>query len=144
MTETLSRGRAVNVIIGVDGIGREQKYPHVYIVLGEYKDTFIGVPITNMAFDFKKKMNYIRHYFEVELKNPNYNKPFNQFRCVKPSVADVRNICGLDKRRIIQNQLFFDKKFVPKEYLDAISDKIRDSLAAKNIEKEKVKKIHMR
>ncbi len=130
-TETLSRGRAVNVVIGVNGIGREQKLPHVYIVLGEHNDTFIGVPITNMAYDKRKRACYLRHYFEVELTNPLYDKPFNQFRCKKPSVADVRNISGLDKRRILKNQLYTDKKFVPEEYLNAISDKIRESLALK-------------
>lgn len=51
--------------------------------------------------------------------------------CNKPSIAAVRNISGLDKRRIIKNQLCNDKKFVPDEYLDAISDKIIMSIAIK-------------
>lgn len=135
-TDTLSRGRAVMVNPGVTGIGREQKYPHVYIVLGEFKETFIGVPITNMAWNKEAKKHYLRNYYEVELKNPQFDKPFEQFRCKKPSVADIRNISGLDKRRIIKNQLFIDKKFVPKEYLNAISDKIIESLAYKSNEEE--------
>ena len=128
-TDTLSRGRVVLVNPGVSNIGREQKYVHPYIVLGEHKDTFIGVPITNMAKDKKNGVFYLRHFFEVELKNPEGKKPFNEYRCAKPSVADIRNIAGLDKRRIIQDQLYTDKKYAPSTYLDAISQKIRESLA---------------
>lgn len=128
-TDTLSRGRVVLVNPGVSNIGREQKFVHPYVVLGEHKDTFIGVPITNMAKD-KEGNFYLRHFFEVELKNPEGKKPYNQYRCTKPSVADVRNIAGLDKRRIIQDQLYTAKKFAPKTYLDAISRKIISSLAA--------------
>ena len=64
---------------------------------------FIGVPITNMAFDSKNEVFILRNPFEVELKNPSSNfkdKPFFQYWVKKPSVADIRNICGLDKRRI--------------------------------------------
>ncbi|MCF8019016.1 MAG: hypothetical protein K9L62_06355 [Vallitaleaceae bacterium] len=126
--ETLSRGRAINVNAGVSGIGREQKYPHVYIVLGEHQDTFIGVPITNMAFDRKTNRYYLRHFYEVELKSPDNKKPYSEFRCMKPSVADIRNISGLDKRRIIKNKLYDDKKFVSSNYLNAVNDKIRTGL----------------
>jgi len=126
-TEVLSRGRVVLVNPGTGNIGREQKYVHPYIVLGEYKETFIGVPITNMAKNGDRY--YLRHFFEVELINPEGRKPFNEYRCSKPSVADVRNISGLDKRRIIQDELYSDKKYVPSTYLNAISEKIRSSLA---------------
>jgi len=128
-TATLSRGRAVNVNAGVMGIGREQKYPHVYIILGECDDMFIGVPITNMAYDNKRKVYYIRHFYEVELINPMGKKPYNSFWCNKRSVADVRNISGIDKRRIIKNDLYNQCKFIPNEYLSAISEKIKNSLA---------------
>jgi len=130
-TDTLSRGRVVLVNPGVSNIGREQKLVHPYIVLGEHKDTFIGVPITNMAKDKETDEYYLRHFFEVELKDPEgrKKKPFNEYRCTKPSVADVRNISGFDKRRIIRDQLYTDKKFVPDAYLKAISLKIRSSLA---------------
>jgi hypothetical protein len=128
-TATLSRGRIVLVNPGVTNIGREQKYVHPYIVLGEYKETFIGVPITNMARNKKTGEYYFRHFFEVELVNPEGEKPFNEYRCNKPSVADVRNIAGLDKRRIIKDKLYYDQKFAPNSYLNAISDKIRCSFA---------------
>lgn len=128
-TDTLSRGRVVLVNPGTGNIGREQRYVHPYIVLGELDDTFIGVPITNMATDKQTGKYYTRHFFEVQLKNPGGKKPFKEYRCSKPSVADIRNIAGLDKRRIIQDQLYIDEKYVPKTYLDAISQKIRSSLA---------------
>ena len=127
--EKLSRGRIVLVNPGVSGIGREQRYMHNYIVLGEYQETFIGVPVTNMAYNDKTREHYLRNFFEVELIDPETEKKFNEYRCSKPSVADVRNIAGLDKRRIIQNDLYHDKKFVPNTYLNAISEKIRSSLA---------------
>lgn len=127
--ETLSRGRIVLVNPGVSNIGREQRYLHHYIVLGEFKETFIGVPITNMAYDKSRKIYYLRNFFEVELKDPDYKKPFSEYRCSKPSIADVRNISGLDKRRIVQNQLYKDKKFVPNTYLNAISEKIRETIS---------------
>lgn len=129
-TDSLGRGRVVLVNPGVDNIGREQRCVHYYIVLGEYEETFIGVPITNMAYDSTSNTYYIRHFFEVELKNPASKKPFLQFRVAKPSVADARNIVGLDKRRIAKNKLYYDKKYVPPEYLTAISAKIRDTLAS--------------
>lgn len=44
-TESLSRGRIVLANPGSDNIGREQRYVHPYIILGEYQETFIGVPI---------------------------------------------------------------------------------------------------
>lgn len=127
-TATLSRGRVVLVNPGVNGIGREQRYIHPYIVLGEYKETFIGVPITNKAKN-KAGEYYLRNYFEVDLIDPDEVKGFTEYRNTKPSVADVRNISGLDKRRIIQNTLYLDKKFAPKTYLNAISTKIRESIA---------------
>ncbi|MCC5909398.1 MAG: type II toxin-antitoxin system PemK/MazF family toxin [Clostridiaceae bacterium] len=126
---TLSRGRIVLVNPGVTRIGREQRYMHNYIVLGEYKETFIGVPITNMALNKKTGKYYLRNFFEVELIDPEQDKEFSEYRCSKRSVADVRNISGLDKRRIIKNNLYEDKKFVPDTYLNAISNKIRESLA---------------
>lgn len=122
---TLSRGRVVLVNPGVTGVGREQKYIHPFIVLGEHKGMFIGVPITNMAQNKKTGEYYLRNFFEVELVDPNTKKPFTEFRCKKPSVADLRNISGLDKRRITRDI----EKFVPKTYLDAISHKIRGSIA---------------
>lgn len=128
-TESLSRGRIVLVNPGSDNMGREQRYVHPYIVLGEYQETFIGVPITNMAKNKKTGEYYLRHFFEVELINPKGKKPFTEYRCSKPSVADIRNIAGLDKRRIIQDQLFTDKKFVPSTYLDSISKKINSTIA---------------
>ena len=126
--ETLSRGRVVLVNPGVVSIGREQRFIHPYIVLGEFKETFIGVPITNKAKNRDGKY-YLRNFFEVDLIEPDYAKPFEEYRCNKPSVADVRNISGLDKRRIITDTLYTDKKFAPKAYLNAISEKIRNSLA---------------
>lgn len=128
-TETLSRGRVITVNPGVTNIGREQRYIHCYIVLGEFHETFIGVPITNMAFNQTSQQYYLRNVFEVELINPNTKKPFTEFRVKKPSIADIRNISGFDKRRIIKNQLYYDKKFAPKTYMDAISEKIRATLA---------------
>lgn len=128
-TTTLSRGRVITVNPGVTNIGREQRYIHCYIVLGEFHETFIGVPITNMAFNQTSRQYYLRNVFEVELINPDTKKPFTEFRVKKPSVADIRNITGFDKRRIIKNQLFYDKKFAPKTYMDAISEKIRATLA---------------
>lgn len=128
-TEVLSRGRIVLVNPGVTRIGREQRYMHNYIVLGEYKETFIGVPVTNMAKNKKTGEYYLRNFFEVELIDPEGEKKFSEYRCSKKSVADIRNISGLDKRRIIKNHLYEDKKFVPDTYLNAISQKIRESLA---------------
>jgi hypothetical protein len=127
--EILSRGRIVVVNPGVSNIGREQRYVHYYIVLGEYEETFIGVPITNMAFNDETKQFYLRNIFEIELINPSYKKPFSEFRVNKPSVADIRNIAGLDKRRIHRNQLYREKKYVPNCYLNTISEKIRNTLA---------------
>lgn len=129
--DTLTRGRVVNVNPGASRLGREQRFIHPYIVLAEHKETFIGVPITNMAFDKKSKMHYLRHAYEVELvlNDPTTPKPFKQFRCVKASVADIRNIGGLDKRRILKDKLYFDKKTVPDEYLTSISEKIKTTIA---------------
>ena len=128
---TLSRGRVVNVNPGAARFGREQRFIHPYIVLAEHKDTFIGVPITNMAYDKKNNIYYKRHPLEVELllRDPNSKKPYKQFRCVKPSVADVRNISGLDKRRIIKDDLYNGKKTAPDEYLEDISTKIKETIA---------------
>lgn len=126
--DTLSRGRVVLVNPGVRGIGREQRFIHPYIVLGEFKETFIGVPITNKAKNKDGKF-YLRNFFEVDLIEPDYEKPFEEYRCSKPSVADIRNISGLDKRRIILDSLYTEKKYAPKSYLNAISEKIRSSLA---------------
>lgn len=125
----LSRGRVVMVNPGADGIGREQRHIHPYIVLGEFKETFIGVPITNMAYNNESKTYYLRNYYEVELKNPDTKKKYNEYRTRKPSVADIRNISGLDKRRIVDSELKEEKKFVPDTYLHDISLKIRESLA---------------
>lgn len=127
--ETLSRGRVVMVNPGADGIGREQRHIHPYIVLGEFKETFIGVPITNMAYNKKTEEFYLRNYYEVELKDPDTKKKYNEYRTKKPSVADIRNISGLDKRRIVDSELKEVKKYVPDTYLHAISMKIRESLA---------------
>lgn len=128
--DTLNRGRVVNVNPGAARIGREQRFIHPYIVLAEHKDTFIGVPITNKAYDKVKKTYYLRHFLEAELvlRDPNSPKPYKEFRCKKPSVADIRNIAGLDKRRIIKDQLYLDKKTVPVEYLEEISDLIKKTL----------------
>jgi hypothetical protein len=128
-TDTLSRGRVISANPGVANIGREQRFIHPYIVLGEFKETFIGIPITNMAFNRKEDNYYLRNIFEVELKNPVGKKPYNEFRVNKPSVADLRNISGLDKRRIIKNQLYYDRKFAPSAYMNDISNKIRDTIA---------------
>ncbi|GAU78674.1 hypothetical protein [Fusibacter sp. 3D3] len=128
--ETLSRGRIVLVNPGVTKLGREQRFMHYYIILGEFKETFIGVPITNMAYDKNRSRNYLRNFFEVELIDPIYPKPYNEYRCTKRSVADVRNISGLDKRRIVKNQLYTDKKFAPSTYLNSVSEKIRESIAS--------------
>ncbi|HKL10116.1 MAG TPA: hypothetical protein VJ990_01655 [Clostridia bacterium] len=125
--EVLSRGRVVLVNPGVSKIGREQRYMHYYIVLGEHKETFIGVPITNMANN--QNGYYLRNFFEVELIDPKGKKPFKEYRCSKRSVADVRNICGLDKRRIVKNWLYEEKKYAPNEYTNSISKKIRETLA---------------
>ena len=127
--EVLSRGRIVLVNPGVTRIGREQRYMHNYIVLGEYKETFIGVPVTNMAKNKETGEYYLRNFFEVELIDPEGEKKFSEYRCSKKSVADIRNISGLDKRRIIKNHLYNDRKFVPDTYLNDISQKIRESLA---------------
>ena len=86
--ETLSRGRVVMVNPGADGIGREQRHIHPYIVLGEFKETFIGVPITNMAYNKKNEEFYLRNYYEVELKDPDTKKKYNEYRTKKPSVAE--------------------------------------------------------
>jgi hypothetical protein len=129
--DTLSRGRVVNVNPGAARVGREQRFIHPYIVLAEHKDTFIGVPITNKAYSKMSEEYYLRHPLEVELllRDPDSKKPFKQFRCRKPSVADVRNIAGLDKRRIIKDTLYDDKKTVPDEYLEDISAKIKETIA---------------
>ena len=128
-TDTLSRGRVVSVNPGVGSIGREQQYIHPYIVLGEHKETFIGVPITNMAKNAKQEY-YLRHFFEVELIHAtDIPKPFTEYRVKKRSVADLRNISGIDKRRIVQDSLYPTAKFAPDSYLNAISEKIRASLA---------------
>jgi len=127
--ETLTRGRVVSVNPGVLRLGREQRLIHPYIVLAEHKETFIGVPITNMAYDKNNQKHYFRNDFEAELLPlSDSKKPFKEFRCKKPSIADIRNIGGLDKRRIIKNQLYSDKKVVPSEYLEAITAKIKEKL----------------
>ncbi len=128
-TNKLSRGRVVMVNPGANKIGREQRYMHPYIVLGEYQETFIGVPMTNMAFNPSTKQYYLRNVFEVELIDPKYKKPYTEYRCKKRTVADIRNIAGLDKRRIVKTTLFLEKKFAPKTYLDAISKKIIETIA---------------
>jgi hypothetical protein len=130
--EILSRGRVISVNPGVSGIGREQRYIHPYIVLGEYQDTFIGVPITNMAKNKKTEEYYLRHFFEVEMIHSNGTKPFTEYRVQKRSVADIRNISGVDKRRIIKDPLYSNAKFAPDSYLNAISEKIRASIAVIN------------
>jgi len=130
--EILSRGRVVSVNPGVSGIGREQRYIHPYIVLGEYQETFIGVPITNMAMNRQTSEYYLRHFFEVEMIHSNDPKPFTEYRVQKRSVADIRNISGVDKRRIIVDPLYSNEKFAPDSYLNAISEKIRASLAVIN------------
>ncbi len=126
VTEFLPRARVVSVNPGSDNIGNEQRYIHYYIVLSQVDTMFVGVPITNMAYNNAKGCYYLRNPFEVELKNPNVKtKPFNQYWVKKPSVADIRNICGFDKRRIIQNNLFASPKYAPTEYMDAIKSKIK-------------------
>ncbi|RPK16426.1 type II toxin-antitoxin system PemK/MazF family toxin [Paenibacillus xylanexedens] len=129
--DTLYRGRVVNVNPGAARLGREQRFIHPYIVLAEHKETFIGVPITNMAYSKRDKKHYLRNPFEVELvmRDPESKKPYREFRCRKPSVADIRNISGLDKRRIIKDTLYTERKNVPVEYIEDISAKIRDIIA---------------
>lgn len=124
----LQKSRVVSVNPGSDNIGREQRYVHFYIVLAEHENMFIGVPITNMAFDNVKNAYVLRNPFEVGLINPNPDmkkKPFNQYWVTKPSVADIRNITGLDKRRILRNNLYNNAKYAPSEYMIAIRDKIK-------------------
>lgn len=82
-----------------------------------------------MAYNEESKKYYLRNYYEVELKNPQTKKKFNEYRTKKPSIADIRNIAGLDKRRIVDSELKEQKKFAPDTYLHAISMKIRESLA---------------
>ncbi len=127
--ETLSRGRVVHVNPGADNLGREQRFVHPYIVLGEFKGTFIGVPITNMAKNKQTEKYYTRNVFEVELVDPPGEEKYTEYRCRKKSVADVRNIRGLDKRRISQDPLYETPRFAPNLYLDAISDKIKETIA---------------
>ena len=129
-TTTLSRGRVVNVNPGALNVGHEQRYPHAYIVLGEYEGIFIGVPITNMAYNKITKKHYTRHYFEVPLEEITSRKQeYFEYKIKKPSVADIRNISGLDKRRILKTRLWDEAKYAPREHLDAISNKIRASIA---------------
>lgn len=123
----LGRGRVVSVNPGSDNIGREQRYIHYYIVLAEYKNMFIGVPITNMAFDKNNNKHYLRNPFEVELINPSSDlskKPYKEYWTTKPSVADIRNISGLDKRRILNNNIYNQVKFAPQKYMDDIKSKM--------------------
>lgn len=134
--EKLSRGRVVHVNPGAANLGREQRFIHPYIVLGEYEGTFIGVPITNMAKNSRRE-NYLRNIFEVELVPPNRKKKFTEFRCKKRSVADIRNIRGLDKRRIVQDNLYKTPRFAPDEYLDAISENINETIAQPSESKSK-------
>jgi hypothetical protein len=124
---TIGKNRILTVNPGANNLGREQRFLHYYVILAEFKDMFIGVPITNMAFDKVKTTYYLRHPFEAELKNPSTDmkkKPFNEFWITKPSVADVRNISGLDKRRIIDDNLFKQAKYAPKEYILSIKSKM--------------------
>lgn len=128
-TTTFTRGRVVMINPGSDRIGREQRYIHPYIILGEFKETVIAVPITNMAFNKKTQKYYLRNPYEVELKNPDTKKKYTEYRTKKRSVADIRNICGFDKRRIVDSQLNHDIKFAPKEYMNDISENIIKNLA---------------
>ena len=66
LTATLGVGRVVTVNPGSDNIGREQRYLHCYIVMADMDTMFMGIPITNMAYDEKTKIYYTRHPFEVE------------------------------------------------------------------------------
>src|SRR5674536_171118 len=79
---TLGKGRVVNVNPGVDNIGREERYIHMYIVLAEYKETFIGVPITNAKL-LADRSPILRNELEVILINPTTKKKYTEFRCNK-------------------------------------------------------------
>jgi hypothetical protein len=121
-------GRVLQINPGSDNIGREQRYVHCYIVLAEIQTMIIAVPITNMAFDKDRREYYLRNDFEVELQNPDSDfkkKPFTEFWCIKPSIADIRNIAGLDKRRIVQNSFFAYPKYAPSTYLIDIRTKMK-------------------
>lgn len=110
----LGKGRVINVNPGIDNIGREQRYVHMHIVLAEYKETFIGVPITNAKIEKNKPV--LRNELEVLLKDPKYKKPFKEFRCPKPSVVDLRNIRGFDKKRIVEDKLYSSGRSIPNTY----------------------------
>lgn len=118
----LGRGRVINVNPGIDNIGREQRYIHMYIVLAEYKETFVGVPITNAKIKNNKPV--LRNEMEVLLINPNYKKPYKEFRCPKPSVVDLRNIRGFDKKRIVKDSLYKTGRFIPDTYKSDIDNAI--------------------
>lgn len=120
----LGNGRVINVNPGVDNLGHEQRYIHMYIVLSEYKETFVGVPITNAQL--KEGVPTLRNDMEVLLVDPTYKKPFKEFRCKKPSVADLRNIRGMDKKRVILDNLYTIGRTIPNTYKQAISQKIID------------------
>lgn len=123
---TLGKGRVVNVNPGVDNIGREERLTHMYIVLAEYKETFIGIPITNAKLVNGKPI--LRNEFEILLVNPNTKKPFKEFRCNKPSVADLRNIRSFDKSRIIRDAVYTAARIIPQTYKDAINQTLKDTL----------------
>lgn len=118
----LGKGRVINVNPGVDNIGREQRYVHMYIVLEEYKETFVGIPITNAKLE--DGIPVLRNDMEVLLINPEGKKPYKEFRCNKPSVADLRNIRGFDKKRIIQDNVYTAARTIPDTYKEAISKAI--------------------
>lgn len=129
VTDYIGRSRVISINPGSDNFGHEQRYIHCYIVLADEGSMIIGVPITNMAYDEQTNQNYLRNKFEVELVNPSPNfkeKPFNQFWVAKPSVADIRNITGVDKRRIVNNNLYSYAKYAPDEYMLAIKEAIKN------------------
>jgi len=121
----LGKWRVVNVNPGIDNVGREQRNIHMYIVLAEYKETFVGIPITNAAI--LNNVTVLRNEMEVLLVNPKGKKPFKEFWIVKPSVADLRNIRGFDKSCVIDDSLYQIGRIVPDTYQDAISKGIIDT-----------------
>lgn len=119
----LGKGRVVNVNPGVDNIGREERFIHMYIVLAEYKETFIGIPITNAKL--VNEIPVLRNELEVFLVNPDNKKPYKEFRCNKPSVADLRNIRCFDKSRIIKDSVYIAARIIPQTYKNSISDALK-------------------
>lgn len=120
---TLGKGRVVNVNPGVDNIGREERYTHLYIVLAEYKETFVGVPITNAKL-LNDGTPVLRNELEVFLINPTTKKKYKEFRCTKPSVADLRNIRCFDKSRIIKDGIYTAARIIPDTYKSAVREGI--------------------